>query len=170
MIVYKMLRSIPFHVRCIANPPDRAMSLRILLDWLHRLSIRTSIRVVEMPILMQYDPDMVDSKTNSIAHLSLSRSLLYVFDSVHSRWEQFWLQFFLTGCTQERKANRHTLTQYYHYTANCFPQIKWFFGECGKTEQRRRSVVAHLQKKKAHTQKISKVNEVKGFRISKLLF
>lgn len=108
-IVYKMLRSIPFHVHCIANRLDPAMSLRILLGSFRRLSIHMNIRVVKMPILMQFGPDMVGSKINSTARSSLSRSLLYVFDLVHSRWEQFWLQFFWTGCTQ--KFNRYKTQQ-----------------------------------------------------------
>lgn len=90
-----MLRNILFRVHCIANRPDRVMSLRILLDWSHRPSVRTSIRVAKMPISMQYVLDTVDSKTDSIAHLSLSRSLLCVLVGYLQCWEQFWMDFSL---------------------------------------------------------------------------
>lgn len=77
-IVCKMPQSILFHVHCIANRLVQVMSSRIWLDLFHLLLIRMSIQVVEMLVWMQFDQDMVDSKTNSIAHSSLSRSLLCV--------------------------------------------------------------------------------------------
>lgn len=93
MIVYKMLQNILFRVHCTANRLDRAASLRIWLDWSHRLSVRMSIRVVKMPISMRYGRDTVDSKTDSIARSSLSRSLLSVFVGYLLCWEQFWMLF-----------------------------------------------------------------------------
>lgn len=105
MIVCKMLRNILFRVHCIANRLDRAVSLRILLGWSHRPSVHTSIRVVKMLILMRCGRGTADSKTDSIARSSLSRSLLCVLVGYLLRWEQFWMDFLNNFC-YAKKFNR----------------------------------------------------------------
>lgn len=112
-IVYKMLQSIPFRVHCIANRLDQEVSSRIWSDLLRPLSIRMSIRVVRMRVWTQCDQDMVDSKTNSIARLSLSRSLLCVLLHFLLLWEQFWLDFFLIYAEHtQTHAYNHKRVQY----------------------------------------------------------
>lgn len=107
--VYRMLRNIPFPVRCIANLPDPIMSLNIWPSWLRRPLAHTSTPVAGMPALMQCVRDMVDNRTGSTVRLGWARSSFFCAGYSRLYRQQFWMMFDIFTPTAEWMNERVSL-------------------------------------------------------------